>query len=243
MKKLWIMLLLAGTSLLSGCFDMVEELFLEANGSGHYLLTMDMSNMISDPFMKGMLQESLQEEGGLTEIQMEKDTLIYLKNTPDIASLSVADQKLLENVTIQMTMSEAKEQFFIKIDMPFSNVSQLADISKAMEKVNMGNQLSGGMLGGGMMSGAQAIFSLSKKSLRRAPTKQAPTTAEDEASIDMLRLFMGEAEYRTVYHLPSKVKKVTIPKARTDGNVVTVTNSMLDVMDGKVKLDGEIRFK
>ena len=55
-------------------------------------------------------------------------------------------------------------------------------------------------------------------------------------------MFLGTAKYTTIYNLPNRVKKVKMANAKIDGNTVTVENSMLDIMEGKAKLDGQISF-
>jgi hypothetical protein len=84
-------------------------------------------------------------------------------------------------------------------------------------------------------------FKLAKKSLTRLPTVKAENApgAED---LEMMKMFLGTAKYKTIYNLPSRVKKTKIANAKIDGNTVTVENSMLEILEGKAKLDGEISF-
>ena len=55
-------------------------------------------------------------------------------------------------------------------------------------------------------------------------------------------MFLGTAKYKTIYNLPNRIKKTKIPNGKIDGNTLTVENSMLDILEGKAKLDGEISF-
>ena len=63
MNRIWQLFL--GISLLffTSCFDILEEVHLQKNGSGKYLLTMDMSGIMSDPFMKEAIGEAMKSEG------------------------------------------------------------------------------------------------------------------------------------------------------------------------------------
>ncbi|MBK7870107.1 MAG: hypothetical protein IPJ74_05160 [Saprospiraceae bacterium] len=226
----------------TGCFDIVEEIFLNKNGSGKYLVTMDMSSMFTDPFMKGMIQESLeQQEGGDTN--MEKDTVIYFKDMPEAEELSAEEQKLIENAVIKMKMSEKEEKMLVNIEIPFANVEDMTKISKVLEKVGADQQVAGGMIGGGMMNGSAAAFMLKNKTLTRLPAPKLSEESKTDDNMEMMKMFLGEAKYKTIYHLPGKVKKAGISGAEVDGSTVTVTNSLLDIMDGKAKLDGDIKFK
>ena len=62
MKRLTLLVMLSFGLLFTGCIDIVEEVFINKDGSGKYLVTMDMSSLMG-PEMKGMMQEMMQQEG------------------------------------------------------------------------------------------------------------------------------------------------------------------------------------
>ncbi len=242
MKKMFALLL--GFGLLfttTGCFDIVEEIFLNKNGSGKYLVTMDMSAMFSDPFMKSMMEESLKEETGATELSMEKDTTIFFRDVPEAADLSAAERQLIQNALMKLTMSEEKGQMLIRMELPFNNIEDINKIGQVMDKIGASQQMGG--LGGGMMTGSTALFAMKKNTLTRLPAPKAAPTEDEEESMEMMKMFLGEAKYTTIYHLPGKVRKAGIPGAKVEGDKVTVSASLLDMMDGKAKIEGDIRFK
>ncbi len=243
MKKILVLLLGASLTLLTSCFDIVEEVFLNKDGSGKYHITMDMSGLFTDPLMKGMMEEALKQQAGADELgALEKDSIIYFKDLPEAADLSADEKKTLENMLMRMTMSESKKQMLVRIEYNFKKVDDINKMSKVLAKVGADQQLGGGMPGGGLMSGESANFSWKKGALKRLPMAiKAP--AEMDENMEMMKMFLGSASYKTIYHLPGKAKKVTIPNATLDGSTVTIENKMLDVMDGKVKMDGEIKFK
>lgn len=243
MKKILILLLGASMTLLTGCFDIVEEVFLNKDGSGKYHITMDMSGLFTDPFMKGMMEDALKQQAGAdAEGELEKDSVVYFKDLPEAADLSAEDQKILENMLMRMTMSESKKQMLIRIEYDFNKVDDINKMSKVLAKVGADQQLGGGMPGGNFMSGESANFTWKKGLLKRLPVEMSASKEMDE-SMEMMKMFLGSASYKTIYHLPGKAKKVTIPNATIEGTIVTVENKMLDMMDGKAKLDGEIKFK
>lgn len=244
MKKWIIFPLIALVSFgLTGCFDVIEEIHLNKNGSGKYNVTMDMSSLMSDGFMKGMLKEQLKGEMEESEedVPMEKDTLIYLKDSPGFGSATADEQKLIEKVVMHMTMSESKEKMLINIAFPFDKVADIESMTKAMQKMDTNNQL-GGMMGGNMMPGGESKFIMKKGMLTRTPAPKMEKS-EDEEGMEMMKMFLGSASFKTIYHLPGKVKKVTIPNAEVDGSMVTISNSLLDLIEGKAKIDGDIKFK
>lgn len=224
----------------TGCFDIVEEVFLNKDGSGKYLMTMDMSGLLKDSFMKEMMKEEM--KGDLGSDLMEKDTVIYFKDVPETVELSDEDKKILENLQMRLSMSEKKAEMLIKLQLDFKNVTDINKMSEVMSKIGADQQVSSGMPGGNLMTGNNASFSFKKGLLSRLPVKMSDAVKADE-SMEMMKMFLGDADYKTIYHLPGKVKKVDIPGAVIDGKTVTVTNRMLDMLDGKAKIDGAIKFK
>lgn len=252
MKK-WMFLLVCTCSLfLTGCINILEEVFLNRDGSGKYTITMDMSEMMSNPMMKGALQEAAEgaPEGTMPE-KMEKDTIMHYTDMAKPGQLSAADARLLKDVVMKMRMSESKNEMFITIDMPFKHIDELAKIGEAMQKIQPEeSDEAAGPLGGmgafGGMTSAEKQFELNKKTLVRLPVAaQAQMMKEmfGEEQMEMAKMLFGGATYKTVYHLPGKVKKAKIAGAVVDGNTVTVSNGFIDILEGKVKFDGEIKFK
>lgn len=242
MRKILVLLLLASTTLLSGCFDIVEEIFLNKDGSGKYHVTMDMSGLFSDPMMKGMVEEALKQQSGTTTMAMEKDSIIYFKDLKQAEELSTEEKKVLENILMRMTMSESKKQLLIRIEYNFNQVDDIKKMNEIFQKIGADQQLGGGMLSGGMMSGEAAAFSWKKGLLKRLPLNVDNEVKNDE-NMEMVKMFLETATYKTIYHLPGKVKKTDIPKAKVEGETVTIENSLIDLLEGKAKLDGQIKFK
>jgi hypothetical protein len=56
-------------------------------------------------------------------------------------------------------------------------------------------------------------------------------------------MFFSDSYFTTTYYLPGDVQKATMAGAEISSNKVVVKTPMLDVMDGKGKADGQIRFK
>ncbi len=244
MKKIFVLFL--GVSLMvlnTGCFDVIEEVFLNKDGSGKYLITMDMSAMFSDPFTKGMMEEAIKGQEGGETMNMEKDTIVYFKDMAEAADLTAEEQKLIEKAAVKMTMSEKKQQMLINMEIPFASVEDINKIGKVLERVGADQQVGGGMMGGGMMTGNTALFAFKKGTLTRLPAPKLSEESQTDENMEMMKMFLGSAKYKTIYHLPGKVKKSSIQGAEVDGNTVVVSNSLLDMMDGKVKVEGAIKFK
>ena len=74
------------------------------------------------------------------------------------------------------------------------------------------------------------------------PSPKVDNNLNDD-ELGMAKMFFSAASYKTVYHFPGKVKKATMSGAEIDGKTVTINNSFLDLMEGKAKMEGEIKFK
>ncbi len=252
MKK-WIFLLICTCSLfMTSCINMLEEVFLNRDGSGKYVITMDMSELMKNPMMKGALQEAAEgaPEGTVPE-KLEKDTVIRFANMATPGALTAEETQLMKDVVMKMSMSETKGQMFITIDMPFKHIDDLEKIGAAMKKIQpeQGEESAdplAGMNALGGMAPAEKQFEVKKNTLIRLPVTAQMQIMNDmfgEDQIEMMKMMFGSASYKTVYHLPGKVKKTKIPGAVVDGKTVTVSHGMIDIMEGKAKIDGEIKFK
>lgn len=252
MKKWMILLICACSFSLTSCINMLEELFLNRDGSGKYTITMDMSEMMKNPMMKGALQEAAQgaPEGTIPE-KLEKDTMIQFANMAAPGVLTAEETQLMKDVAMKMSMSESKGEMFITIDMPFKKIDDLAKIGAVMQKIQpaQGDESAdplGGMGALGSMASTEKQFELNKKTLVRLPVATQMEMLKGmfgEDQIEMVKMLFGSATYKTVYHLPGKVKKTKIAGAVVDGNTVTVSNGVIDIIEGKAKMDGEIKFK
>lgn len=241
MNKLTFLLLFAMSFFFTSCLDVVEEVYLNRDGSGKYSVTIDMSSLFADDFMKSMIQSSLEQDstlnmsGGIPEM----DTMIYFKDMP-------ADQKgsnpaFWNRVNSQIVMSEEKGKFLTTINLDFEKTSDIAYLYDNIGSMGQGNPQLSGMAGEGGVLPSGVAYSLAKNVLTRKSTK--PQAAEESEEMDMMKMFLGSATHRTIYHLPGNVKKVSMPGAIVNGKTVTMEASLVEVMEGKAQLDGTIKFK
>jgi hypothetical protein len=244
MKKLIFGLLLSSCVLLTGCIDIVEEMTLNKNGSGIYTFTIDMSSILQ----LGSLKDLMNQAGADAEAQkklgmdkMEKDTTIYFKDMPAELKAETGNPDFWKKAQMNMKMSEKDKKFLVQMKLNFDKIEDIEFFFKNMSKVMKEGAGSMGGLPTDGLAPTSVAFKLAKKSLTRLPTVKAENApgAED---LEMMKMFLGTAKYKTIYNLPNRVKKTKIANAKIDGNTVTVENSMLDILEGKAKLDGEISF-
>lgn len=247
MRRFLLLLVTASLFFLTGCLEVLEDVYLNADGSGKYQVTMDMSELFSDPMLKGIIDEAAKEEANKADDEpLEMDSVMYFRDAPEFDQLSTADQALIKDVSIKMNASESKGEMIMKMEFPFKNLDDFAKMGAVMEKLDLGKDDNGaaGMLGGNMFGTKGAQFVLNKRVLSRMPLPDASEIlGDDKENLAMMKMFFQGATYTTVYHLPGKVKKTDIPNATVDGKTVIVENNFLDILEGKAKVAGDIKFK
>lgn len=246
MKRFWTLLLGSSLLFLTSCFDIIEEIHLKKNGSGQYVVTTDLSGLMSDGFMKQALEEAMKSEGGdLNMNMMDMDSSFTFASSPEAATLPAADKKLLEKVVISMKGSEKEEILQMGMTVNFDSFDDMEKIAAVMKKVSEKADGAGnGLMSGGQFSDFSKMFSMKKKKLfSREGAKQPLDGLIQDDMKEMMGMMLAGASYKTIYHMPGKVKKSTIPDAEIDGKTVTVEHPMLDVINQKVKIDGDIKFK
>ncbi len=245
MRKFLVFLLAASTLMLTSCIDMVEQLYLNKDGSGKYVMEFDMSGMFSNPLMMSVMEEGMKKELQMEEgEELEKDSMIYFRDMPGASKLTDAERKLLGDAKMHMMVSQEKKQMKMSTEVAFKNFDELAKINKIIEKTSADEeQGGGGMMGGSSpFSGGSSAFTLNKRTLTRLPNPPVGDAFEGE-QMEMAKMMFEGATVTTIYHLPGKVKKTTIQDAKVDGKTVTVTSDLLDMLDEKVAIEGDIVFK
>ncbi len=234
-----VLIVLVVSVCFTGCIDIIEDLVLRKDGSGKYTLTMDMSKMMSDPMLKGMMEADEKNE------VKDMDSIVYFKDLPD--SVTKDNPDLWSRVSMRIVNNSAKESFFVKINLDFKDVSEIGYLSANLNKVmdaTMSNPLAGDQPSQGGPSGLideGLSYVLNGKELVR--TSKPPNEDVSNEDLDMLKNFMGDAEYRMNFELPGKVRKVTLPNAKVEGKKVVVVVPFLQMMEKKTDLGGSIRFK
>jgi len=227
---------------LTSCFDIIEEVYLNKDGSGKYITTIDASGLFSNPFMKSALEEAAKEEGG-EDTELEQDSVIYYKDMTGFADLTSDEQAKVKDLNMRITMSESKGEFIILNKIPFKSLNELEEISNILAKIQSEDD------GGGLFSGANPFgstapqFKQGKRELTRLPDPPSTDEEMDDETMDMARMFLTDAKMTTIYHMPGKIKKCDIPNATVDGKKVTIENSLLDMLDEKVNQAGSIKYK
>jgi hypothetical protein len=147
MKKTTLLLSIACTFLLAGCFELTDEITLKADGSGTVSSTNDMSTLIT--LAKSMGGAEAMEKAG----DKATDTVVSLEKIADSVSALTAEEKdLVRKGTLSMKISLKDEKMVTRLDIPFSKMQQIEKIKAISSKIsnyfigkNMGNGMPPGM--------------------------------------------------------------------------------------------------
>ena len=248
--------------LLASCYEVNEEIVINADGSGTYESKMDMGQLLE-------LMQTFAGEEELTKEGMDKaiDTTFNMKDMMDSAKDLTADQKaLLATGTMKMQMN-IKEKLF-KMDMHFPFKSQ-DNLQKLM--AGQGNN------GAGMTDIFKQLFGGDKKQedttqimdVAKEPDMQdisniydvtvkngllskkintekykALTARPEMAQIKQLSSSGMEILYNTTIKLPRPVKKSDNPliKLSEDKKTVTMHYNLLELLETPEKFSYTIEY-
>ncbi|MEL6635546.1 MAG: hypothetical protein AAFW73_01160 [Bacteroidota bacterium] len=252
MKKILYLSLVAVSLSLTSCINVIEELFLNKDGSGKYHITIDMSSIMADGGMRSMMQQFGGDELNnpdnpfASEEPIEVDSVMYMKDAPDSLRQAFGNDDLLKRIKIHQIMSESKEVMTTQFILDFKEIAEVDEFLQKLDKLQTDDNPFGGG-GGGLLpssNGQNALFQLAKRSLtRNAVAGGDAMDAIGDQEKGMMRMMLADATYKVVYHLPGKVKKTTMEGALVDGKTVTLEFPAVDAMEGKAKMDGNIKFK
>ncbi|MEL6674480.1 MAG: hypothetical protein AAFR61_19885 [Bacteroidota bacterium] len=222
-----ILIFLCGTLWLfcSACFDIVEEITLNADGSGTYETRVNLSGMFEmlmamapDSVKEGMdmdqmMDSILNSQGGMGEMQGAIDDM----NARD--GISNAQQTMSDGV---MTISY--------------NFRDLSAIAEANDGQMMDNPLGFEQPD---FSGKPGLF------VRKQGKTDGDMDAEMEESMQMMEMMMADATYTVIYNFPGKVKKVSNKGVSWSNGNKTITQKveMLDMLDDPSVLSNTIKYK
>jgi hypothetical protein len=242
MRKLPFILAALMAFLASGCFNVFEELSLNKDGSGTYSMKMDLSQFMSDDFMKNMLREAINQESAASSLSdLEQDSLILFKSLPEELKARTGRPEFWDNVTMRLKVSDKDDEFYTITTLQFKDLKDIDFFHKNVSSMLAENG-AGGLLPGDVIPGG-ASFRLGKNMITRLPAGEAKNPEMEGEEMEMLKLLMSDSKFTTTYNLPGMVRKTTIPGAKVSGSTVKVETDLISMMEGKGKTNGEIRFK
>jgi predicted transglutaminase-like protease len=252
MKTLLCLLLGITCLTLVSCLEISEETEIKEDGSGLYVTTMDM----------GQLIDMMQAMGG-DEIAKKKnekiDSVAYFKDFIDTTKNLTSEQKdLLRPGSISVKMDMSQKIFRIDMKLPFKSLADLQKITAALAQGKIGF---GKMLNDVMdekksdqeesedLEKLMNIFDTEIKdgSIKRKVSEarykklmEDPKLAEMKQGADM-----GiEVTQRSTYKLPRPAKKVDHAHAEIsdDKKTITIETDLMEIFDSPKKFEYKIEY-
>lgn len=233
----------------SSCINIFEDIFLNKDGSGRYELRFDLSDMMNNPMLEGLMDEfgsdsTAQEETNIFGTTAEDTTVTMLALARE-SGKTIERPEFWEKVTMRTKMDEDSGEFYLKFTVPFE---ELGDVSYFYDNFQsyMPEDGDNEMFGQGGVLPSALSFTLKRRELTRS-TRFADTSGEmsdmDEQEKQMMSMFFAGATYETVYHLPGRVKKTDFPNAAVNGKEITVRTPLLEILEGNADMDGSVTFR
>ena len=240
MNRFSILILVLLSFMFTGCIDMIEELFLEKDGSGQFKLTIDMGKLMENEFMREMLEGEMaeSEDGEMENI----DSIFYFRDAPDSIKARFADNpEFLEKVHMKIKMNKEEKVAYTDFVLDFDKIEDIDYMFENFEKMTDDSEDG---FAGLVPTGHKNYYELSGNKLIRHPQEpQAGMTDEDDETMGMMMMMMEGAKYRTIVHLPGKVKKFSNKNATLDKRTVELEVDFLDALKGEADLSNTIKFK
>ncbi len=234
------------------CDNMTEEIYLNEDGSGEYIVYADMIPsmvkmagmfMAMDTTIQGTDEEKLAmiEAKVWDDIPAEIDSIMpfkdakadHIKNDPEKSALA-------ERVTGFMKGGKNVGYVNSGIRLKFKNMDEL---DLLMEMMNDNANERNRMAGETPDVETEADYSFKKRTFKRVCTyiTHSEPSAEDDA---MMNEMMGpDSKFKTIIHLPKNVKSVKgANMAKKMDRRVEFEYNMIDVSNGKADTNFEIKF-
>jgi hypothetical protein len=217
MKKLFFTMLSAVCLCgIFGCLDITEELTVKKDGSGHYVNTINAEKMSEQMSMFASMDST-------------GEMIPKMKYTMDSSFVATAGAtKVIKGIT-NYSLDTSKPFIYI-ISFDFKDVESLNAAISA-----------------GKANGQQNIYTWEKGKITRKdiPLSVGDMNLDDPSQKDMMKGFMADMKYKVIFNLPTKAKNAT-NKSFTiseDKKTVKLECSLLDVVEGKIKLSNEVTYK
>ena len=234
----------------TSCLKTEETFEIKQDNSGTYTFSMNMDGMLSQ--LKSMGSAAGQ---AMPDNIPTADSTIYLKTYTDTASsLSDEEKKLLSRATAHIHVNDEKDEFSIKLNMPFDNMQQMVYLKqnafKLMDKLKPSDDAMQGMnlpgmgadnpMGGdGNMNPLSNAFSFSAENnviSNKITDTASVSKLADDSNLQMLKMMltmMGDATNTVTFILPSPVKKYSGPQSKLsdDKKTITFITSLSDELD------------
>jgi hypothetical protein len=240
------------------CYEVNEEIEINADGTGTYVTKMDMGQLI-DVMQTFAGDEELKKDG----LDRVLDTTIYWKNMMDTAKDVTPEQKdLLKDGKMSLQMNIKEKIFKMDMNFPYKNLNNLQQLmsGKAASGPGLTNAFKS-MFGksgddqatptpnGPDMGDISGIFDVTVKNglIERKVNQEKYKALTDRPEMAQLKQYSSsgmEILYTTTIKLPRPVKKADNPiiKLSEDKKTVTMKYNMLELLENPTKFAYVIQY-
>jgi hypothetical protein len=183
---------------LGGCINITEEVFLEKDGSGKYVMTLDMEKMMEMMEMaKAFAPDSLQDQS------LDLNMMDSLEN-------AMGDLSTVPGIT-EFTKGK-KDKNTYEISFRFKDIRALNEAMRKRNQKATATEDAYAFNPGTFEFRDTTSFGLNNimKELDQSQTDSVM------AAMEMMRTIMGDMTYNTIYHFPGKVTNFTNKNATLD---------------------------
>lgn len=260
MKKVRFLLVTLFCFLLVSCYEVTEDININADGSGTYITNMDMGQLLE-------LMQSFAGEEDLAKEGLDRpiDTTILMSSVLDSAKDVTPEQKAaMKDGKLAFKMNIKDKLFKLNTSFPYKNLNNL-QLLMSTGKGGAGlTDVFKNMFGGGKdeekskpldapvdpgMGDFSDIFDVTvkdgliSKKVNAAKFK-ALTSRPEMEQLKQLNSSGMEVLYTTTIHLPRPVKKAENPliKLSDDKKTVTMRYNMLQLLDTPEKFSYSIEY-
>lgn len=232
----------------ASCFSIKEEIFLNADGSGKYLVYTDMIGG-SRNMMIGMMQ-SMNPEADTDSLMRAIDDQLWQEypsvvdsiidfsdKVPDSIKNDPDKQQFLERMEIFMEGSREKGYMNSGLRFSFKSMDDLEALMKLLDESSKNSA------GGPPMPSTQIDYSFDKNSFSRKALLDAEDEMINDSSIMAMSAMLKESSWRLIVHLPEKAKKASKEQlVSKDGKDVIYEYDLLKIISGEQTMDMKIEF-
>ncbi|MBC6993469.1 hypothetical protein QWY85_16425 [Neolewinella lacunae] len=253
-RPLLFLLAIVTAAMLSACLTIENKVTLRADGSGEQVATVDLGEMISNPFFKMAMEEEMAKNGKPEGEQSVDSTWVMLDQLgPLNPDWSAGERDLVGRANGRMYINFEEGVGYVKTFFAFDDVAQIAQFNALMAKANKPEE-ENPMAGFGGQDGMLSSYTLQGKKFTCtssvSPDFVNPMANSDlgEEGAEMMKQMFSDASIIYTLELPGKVKKVKgFPGHTVEGKTLTQVIPFLDLMDKPQALvnalSGEVKFK
>ena len=266
MKKIsWIAGLVV-LIILSGCFDTLEEVTINENGSGSFVNSLDMGKILGLAKTMGSGKDEMKDFD-----KLKMDTVIYLKDVKDsLKNLNAAEKNIAATGALKIVVDATNDKMNFTFTFPFSKISEIAGIQYILKKAKqdiigdimqkimgeeggknealLGNE-DGGENKDDMGSNIDEYYTsvYEKGKFTRKLNKEKYANVEDDKSLKSLQEMaqLGMAiNMKTIINLPKPAKKAEGKglKLSDDKKKITMEGTLDDFFEDASYFEYDIEF-